>query len=72
MDCSLPLSMDSPGKKTGMCSHSSLQGIFLTPGIKPGSQALQADSLWSKPPGKPMCAHDALFNEAMNEVIQSL
>ena len=28
-------------------------GIFLTPGIEPGSPALQADSLLSEPPGKP-------------------
>ena len=28
-------------------------GHLLDPGIKPGSPALQADSLLSKPPGKP-------------------
>ena len=33
---------DSPGKKTGP-----------DPGIRPGSPALQADSLPSEPPGKP-------------------
>ena len=31
--------------------HSLLQGIF-PPGIKPGSLALQTDSLLSEPPGK--------------------
>ena len=42
--------MDSPGKNTGVGSHSLLQGIFL--GSKPRSPALQADSLPSEPPGK--------------------
>ena len=38
-----------------MGSHSLLQGIFLDlPGIKPGSSVLQADSLRSEPPGKPI------------------
>ena len=36
----------------GVGSHS-LQGIFPMPGIKPGTPALQADSLLSEPPGKP-------------------
>ena len=44
---------DSPGKNTGVDYHSLLQGIFLDPGIEPGSLALQADSLPSEPPGKP-------------------
>ena len=30
-----------------------LQGIFLTPGIEPGSPALQAESLPSELPGEP-------------------
>ena len=38
---------DSPGKNTGVGSHSLLQGIF-DPGIESG---LQADSLLSAPPG---------------------
>ena len=36
-----------------MGCHFPLQGIFLTQGIKPGSLALQADSLMSALPGKP-------------------
>ena len=37
---------DSPGKKTGVGSHSLLQGIFPAQGLNPGlSPALQADSL---------------------------
>ena len=36
-----------------MASHSILQGYFPSPGIKPGSPALQAVSLPSEPPGKP-------------------
>ena len=42
---------DSPGKNTGVGCHVLLQGIF--PGTEPWSPALQADSLWSEPPGKP-------------------
>ena len=38
-------SWNSPGKNTGVGCHSLLQGI------KPGSPALQADSLLSEPPG---------------------
>ena len=50
---------NSPGKNTGVGSHSLLQGIFLTQRSKPGllycrgSPALQMDSLPTKPPGKP-------------------
>ena len=43
---------NSPGKSTGVGSHSFLQGIFLTRD-RTGSLALQADSLPSEPPGKP-------------------
>ena len=43
-----------PGKNTGVSSHSFLQGIFLTQGIKRGSPALQADSFTSEPPRKPL------------------
>ena len=46
-------SPESPGKHTGVGSHSCLQGNFPNPGIKPESPALQADSLPSEPPGKP-------------------
>ena len=51
MDYSLPDSSvhgDSPGKNTGVGSHSLLQGIFLTQGSNPGL----LDSLSSEPPGK--------------------
>ena len=34
--CQVPLSMDSPGKNTGMDYHSLLQGIFPTRGLNPG------------------------------------
>ena len=36
--CQAPLSMDSPGKNTGVGSHFLSQGIFLTQGSKPGLQ----------------------------------
>ena len=45
---------DSPGKNTGVGSHSLLQGNLPTPGIEPSSPTLQADSLPSEPPGKPL------------------
>ena len=44
---------DSPGKNTGVGCHALLQGNLPYPGIEPGSPALQAVSLLSKPPGKP-------------------
>ena len=42
-----------PGKNTGVGSHSLLQDLP-NPGIKPRSPALQADTLWSESPGKPI------------------
>ena len=45
---------DSPGKNTRLGSHSLLQGDLPDPGIKPRSPELQADSLLSEPPGKPL------------------
>ena len=57
MDCSLTDSSvhgDSPDKNIGAGCHTLLHGIFPTQGIEPKSLALQADSLPSEPPGKPM------------------
>ena len=49
MDCSqgvvVPLSMDSPGKNTGVGCHAFLQGIFLTQGSNLQLLHWQADSL---------------------------
>jgi len=44
---------NSPGKNTGVGSHSLLQADLPHPGIKPESPALQADSLPSELPEKP-------------------
>ena len=44
---------NSPGKNTGVGSHSLLQGVLPDPGIEAWSLALQEDSLLSEPPGKP-------------------
>ena len=58
MDCSPPGSSvhgDSPGKNTGVGCHALLQEIFPGPGIKPGSPAVQVDSLPAVLPGKPLC-----------------
>ena len=49
--------MDSPGKNTGVSSHSPLQGNLPIPGIRHWSPALQVDSLLSEPPGKPWCIY---------------
>ena len=57
MDCSLPSSSvygDSPGKNTGVGCHAILQGNLPNPGIELRSPALQADSLPSEPPRKPI------------------
>ena len=45
---------NSPGQNTGVGRHSLLQGIFPTQGSNLGLPALQADSLPSEPPGKPL------------------
>ena len=59
MHCSQPgcsIHGDSPGKNTRVGCHALLQGIFPTRGLNPGrSPTLQADSLPSKLPGKPVC-----------------
>ena len=47
------LSVGFPDKHTRMGSHVLLLGNLPDPGIKPGSPALQADSLLSEPPRKP-------------------
>ena len=44
---------DSPGKNTGVDSHSLSPGDLPKPGMELRSPALQADSLPSEPPGKP-------------------
>ena len=57
MDCSLPGSSvhgNSPSKNTGVGCHALLQENLPNPGIEPRSPTFQADSLLSKPPGKPM------------------
>ena len=53
---------NSSGKNTGVGRHSLLQGMDIPdPRIESRSPALQADSLSSKPPGKPV------FGEPSNE-----
>ena len=57
MDSSLPGSSvhgDSPGKNTRVDCHALLQGNLPTRGMKPRSPALQADSLLTEPPEKPI------------------
>ena len=56
LDCSPPGSCpwDSPGKNTGRGQPFPSPGDLPDPGIKPGSPALQADSLPPESPGKPL------------------
>ena len=44
---------DSPGKNTGMGTHTLLQRNLPDPGIKPGFPTLKVDSLPFELPGKP-------------------
>ena len=44
---------DSPGENTRVGYHALLQGNLPDPGTEPGSPVLQADSIPTKPPGKP-------------------
>ena len=53
---------NSPGKNTGVGSHSLLQGIFPTQGLNLGFLHWQVDSLPSEPPGKPTIYHLNTFN----------
>ena len=56
MDCntlSSSVHRDSPGKSSGVGSFSLLQGNLPNPGMELRSPTLQADSLPSKPSGKP-------------------
>ena len=56
---------NSSGKNTGVGSHSLLQGIFPDPGIKPGSPALQADSLPFEPSGRPNLGREGCYFQNM-------
>ena len=49
-----PLSMDSPGKNTGVGCHFLLQGMFPTQGSNPQFLHWQAGSLSLAPPGMPL------------------
>ena len=51
--CQDPVSMDFPGKNTGVGHHFLLHGIFPTQGSNPGLLHWQADSFTTEPPGKP-------------------
>ena len=44
---------DSPGKNTGVCCHTLLQGYFPNPGLELRSPTFHVDSLPAEPPGKP-------------------
>ena len=52
---------DSPGKNTGVGSHSLLQGIFPIQGLNPGLLHGQVNSLRSESPGKPTGGNLSIF-----------
>ena len=52
--CQAPLLMDFPGKNTAMSCIFLLQGNLPNSGIEPSFPVLQADSLPTEPPGKPI------------------
>ena len=54
-------SWNSPGKNTGVDCPFPSPGDLPHPGIEPGSPALQANSLPSEPPGKPMTNLDSVL-----------
>ena len=55
---------NSPGKSTGVGSHSLLPGGLPDLGFEPKSQVLQVGSLPSEPPGKPSSYYNWLQNPA--------
>ena len=61
-------SWNSPGKNTGVCSHSFLQGIFLTQGLDPGllhfRQILYCLSHQGSPSREPSLYQDEFQGEA--------
>ena len=52
IDHQVPLSIEFPGKNTGVGCHFLLQGYFPDQRIEPRSPAMEADSLPSEPPEK--------------------
>ena len=58
---------DSPGKNIGVGYHALLQKNLPSPGIKPKSPALQADSLPAELLGKPICQVGMLQNSILPE-----
>ena len=77
VDCSSPgsLSMDSPGKTTGVGCYALLQGIFPIQGLNPRLLHLlhwQAGSLPLAPPGKPRLCCVQGNQERLLGICQSL
>ena len=72
-----PMDCSSPGSSVRGISQAKIlesvafpsPGDLPNPGIKQGSSALQADSLWSEPPGKPL--HVAAAAAAAAKSLQS-
>ena len=67
--CQAPLSMEFSGQDYWSELPFSFPEVLPNPGIKPGSPALQADSLLSKPAGKPVSSREIL-NSSQNGYIK--
>ena len=57
-----PLSIDFPGKNTGVGCHSLLLRDLPNPGLEPRSPALKADFLLCELPVKPLMCHICVYN----------
>ena len=60
--CQTPLSMGFPRQEYWSGLPFLSPGDLPDPGVKPGSLALQADSLLSEPPRKPQSVPNAILN----------
>ena len=67
-----PLSMDSPGKNTGVGCHFLLQGTFPNQGLNPSLLHGQVGSLPLAPPGNPTITLDFCFLACFRKSLASL
>ena len=63
---------DSPGKKTGVGSHTLLQGIFLTQGSSPRLLHWQADSLLLRHLASSICIYGYIHFFSISEYLEGL
>ena len=61
VSCQNPLSMEFSRQEYWSGLPFPSPGDLPKPGPEPGAPALQADSLLSEPPGKPMCVYSCVY-----------